>query len=94
MRSGKSEMPSLTRILAREAAAAGMRRPGVAQDHRPGQKDTTRVHQAGARAHVAGKEPVDDLIRAISRRGDVQAVEEAKNLAKGLEKKQIWRRRH
>ena len=61
MRSVKSEMPSRTRILARKATTAGMRRPGVAEDHRPGPRDTIRVHQAGGRAHAVGKGPDGEL---------------------------------
>ena len=84
MRSEKAEMPSRTRILAREATAGGMLHLGVAVRRPPGLRDTTRVHQVGGRAlpsehraHVAGKGPDSGLIEAMSRRGDVHSVEEA-----------------
>ena len=94
MRHEESEGTSRAQILAWEPNTAGMQCLGVAQDHRAGQKDTTRVNQACERTHVTGKRPVDDLIRAISRHGDVQSVEEIQNLAKGLKKEQKWRRSH
>ena len=86
MRSVKSEMPSRTQILARKATTAGMRRPGVAEDRRPGQRDTTRVHQAGAQAHAAGNRPDGALIGAMSRRRDVHSAEKAENKAACTEK--------
>ena len=99
MRSEKAEMPSRTRILAREATAGGMLHLGVAVRRPPGLRDTTRVHQVGGRAlpsehraHVAGKGPDSGLIEAMSRRGDVHSVEEAKNQATGTENEQKWRR--
>ena len=101
MRSEKAEMPSRTRILAREATAGGMLHLGVAVRRPPGLGDTTRVHQVGGRAlpsehraHVAGKGPDGGLIEAMSRRGDVHSVEEAENQIESAEMQQKRRRSH
>ena len=88
-------------LLAREAAAARMPHLGMAVHYPPGPSDITQVHQAGGwallseyRVNTTEKRPHDDLIGTMSRRGDIHSVEEAQNLAKGLEKKQKWWRSH